>query len=246
MEMGGDLVEFAAEFPDFRRGNAFALRITMNMRGALMNETDDDIPDLLRRAEAGEAAARDELFVRFRPRLKQMVRLRMNRLLQGRVDESDIVQESALEAARQFEQYLAERPLPFYLWLRQIAGRKLIDAHRRHLGARQRGAAQELSLHRGPLPAADSASLAAQLLGKLTSPSQAATRAEACLRVQEVLNAMDPIDREMLALRHFEQMTNSEVAQILEIGESAASSRYVRALRRLKEELQRIPGLLLE
>src|SRR5262249_5813469 len=155
--------------------------IGMNMRSALMNETDDDIPDLLRRAEAGEAVARDELFVRFRPRLRQMVRLRLNRLLQGGVDESDVVQESGLGGARRFDRDLAERPLPFYLWLRQIAGRKLIEIHRRHLGARQRGAAQEVSLHRGPLPAADSASLAAQLLGKLTSPSEAATRAETCL-----------------------------------------------------------------
>ncbi len=211
-----------------------------------MNETDNDIAELLQRAAAGEAAARDELFARFRPHLKRMVRLRLNRLLQGRVDESDVVQESALEAARNLDAYLAERPLPFYLWLRQIVGHKLIDTHRRHLGARQRGVAQEVSLHRGPLPAADSASLAAQLLGKLTSPSAAATRAETCLQVQEILNAMDPIDREMLALRHFEQLTNAEVAQILDLGESAASSRYVRALRRLKEELQRIPGLLLE
>ncbi len=176
-----------------------------------------------------------------------MVRLRLNRLLQGRVDESDVIQESSLEAARQFDEYLAERPLPFYLWLRQIVGRKLIDIHRRHLGARQRGAAQEVSLHYGALPAADSASLAAQLLGKLTSPSRRRRLGpETRLRVQEVLNAMDPIDREMLALRHFEQMTNAEVAHTLDIGESAASSRYVRALRRLKEELKRIPGLLFD
>jgi RNA polymerase sigma-70 factor (ECF subfamily) len=216
------------------------------MRCAGMNETDDDISDLLRRSSEGDAAARDELFTRYRPRLKRMVRLRLNRLLQGRVDESDVIQESSLEAARQFDEYLAERPLPFYLWLRQIVGRKLIDIHRRHLGARQRGVAQEVSLHYGALPAADSASLAAQLLGKLTSPSEAATRAETRLRVQEVLNAMDPLDREMLALRHFEHMTNAEVAQTLDIGESAASSRYVRALRRLKEELKRIPGLLFD
>jgi RNA polymerase sigma-70 factor (ECF subfamily) len=216
------------------------------MRRAVMNEADEDIPDLLNRASAGDQAARDELFARYRPRLKRMVRLRLNRLLQGRIDESDVIQESSLEAARTFDEYLAERPLPFYLWLRQIVGRKLIDTHRRHLGARQRSAADEVSLHHGALPAADSASLAAQLLGKLTSPSEAATRAEARLRVQEILNAMDPIDREMLALRHFEQMTNAEVAQTLGIGESAASSRYVRALRRLKDELKRIPGLLFD
>src|SRR5262249_56814589 len=108
----------------------------------------------------------------------------------------------------------ATPPLPFYLWLRCITGRKIIDAHRRHLGAKQRDAAQEVSLHRGALPAADSISLAAQLLGRLTGPASAAIRAETRLRVQEVLNGMDPLDREVLALRHFEQMTNAQAARI--------------------------------
>jgi RNA polymerase sigma-70 factor (ECF subfamily) len=105
-----------------------------------------------------------------------------------------------------------------------------------------RDAAQEVSLHRGPMPAASSGSLAAQLLGRLTSPSQAAIKAETRLRVQEVLNSMDPIDREILALRHFEQLTNAEVAETLEMNESTASSRYLRALKRLKDELSQYPG----
>lgn len=208
-----------------------------------MSKTDDEIAGLVRRAAEGDGSARDELLTCYRQRLKRMVRLRLNRQLQGRVDESDIVQEASLEAARHLDDYLANPPLPFYLWLRHITGRRLIDAHRRHLGAKQRDAAQEVSLHRGALPAADSISLAAQLLGKLTGPAHAAIRAETRLRVQEVLNNMDPIDREMLALRHFEQMTNAEVAQVLELGESAASSRYLRALKRLKDELKQIPGL---
>jgi RNA polymerase sigma-70 factor (ECF subfamily) len=208
-----------------------------------MSRSDEEIAGLVRQGAAGDAAARDELLTCFRSRLKRMVRLRLNRQLQGRVDESDIVQEATLDAARHLDEYLANPSLPYYLWLRHITGRKLIDAHRRHLGAKQRDAAQEVSLHRGALPAADSISLAAQLLGKLTGPTHAAIRAETRLRVQEVLNAMDPVDREMLALRHFEQMTNAEVAQVLELGESAASSRYLRALKRLKEELKQIPGL---
>jgi RNA polymerase sigma-70 factor (ECF subfamily) len=93
------------------------------------------------------------------------------------------------------------------------------------------------------MPAASSASLAAQLLGRLTSPSQAAVKAEARLRIQEVLNAMDPLDREVLALRHFEQLNNGEVARTLEINASTASTRYLRALKRLKDEVQNIPGL---
>ena len=110
------------------------------------------------------------------------------------------------------------------------------------MGAKIRDAAQEVSLHRGPMPAASSGSLAAHLLGQLTSPSQAAIKAETRLRVQEVLNGMDPLDREILALRHFEQLTNAEVAATLEMNESTASSRYLRALKRLKDELSQYPG----
>lgn len=203
----------------------------------------EDLAELLAQAAAGDATALNQLFSRYRKRLKQMVRLRLNRRLQGRIDDSDILQEAYLEAAKRLPEYLANRPLPFFLWLRQLTEEKLIDAHRRHLGAKMRDAAQEVSLHRGPMPAASSASLAAQLLGRLTSPSQAAIKAETRLRVQEVLNKMDPFDREVLALRHFEQLTNAEVAQALGLNESTASSRYLRALKRLKDELCDLPGL---
>ena len=115
--------------------------------------------------------------------------------------------------------------------------------HRFHLGAQMRDAGQEVSLHRGPFPQASSVSLAAQLLGKLTSASRAAIRAEHKLIVQEALNGMDPIDREVLALRHFEHLSNDETALILGITKSAASNRYIRALKRLKGVLSAIPGL---
>ena len=202
-----------------------------------------DLAELLARAAAGDEEALTELFSRYRKRLKQMVRLRLNRRLQGRIDDSDVLQEAYLEAARRLPEYLADRPLPFFLWLRHLTGEKLIDTHRRHLGAKMRDAAQEVSLHRGPMPAASSASLAAQLLGRLTSPSQAAVKAETRLRVQEVLNRMDLLDREVLALRHFEQLSNAEVAETLGLNESTASSRYLRALKRLKDELCDLPGL---
>jgi RNA polymerase sigma-70 factor (ECF subfamily) len=200
--------------------------------------------ELLTQAAAGDEAALSQLFTRYRKRLKQMIRLRLNRRLQGRIDESDILQEAYLEAAKRLPEYLAKRPLPFFLWLRRMTGEKLIDAHRRHLGAKMRTAAQEVSLHRGPMPVASSASLAAQLLGCLTSPSQAAIKAETRLRVQEVLNSMDPLDREIIALRHFEQLSNPEVAETLGLHPSTASSRYLRALKRLKDKLSHLPGLL--
>ena len=202
-----------------------------------------EIAELLAQAAAGDETAVTQLFTRYRKRLKQMVRLRLNRRLQGRIDDSDILQEAYLEAAKRLPEYLAKKPLPFFLWLRRLIGEKLIEAHRRHLGAKMRDAGQEVSLHRGPMPAASSASLAAQLLGHLTSPSQAAIKAETRLRVQEVLNSMDPLDREIIALRHFEQLSNPEVAETLGLNESTASSRYLRALKRLKDELRDLPGL---
>jgi RNA polymerase sigma-70 factor (ECF subfamily) len=130
-----------------------------------------------------------------------------------------------------------------FLWLRLVTGERLLIIHRRHLGAQMRDAGQEVSLHRGPFPQATSASLAAQLLGRLTSPTQAAIRAEMQVRLQEALNSMDPLDREVLVLRHFEELSNNETAAVLGIRKSAASNRYVRALKRLKEILATMPGL---
>jgi RNA polymerase sigma-70 factor (ECF subfamily) len=118
----------------------------------------------------------------------------------------------------------------------------LTRLHRRHLGTKMRDAGREVSLYREPLPAASSMALAAQLLGKHTSPTQAAVRAERMLRLQDALNTLDPIDREVLALRHFEELTRAEAAKVLGIEESAAAKRYVRALKRLKDILAALPG----
>src|SRR6516165_5149325 len=151
--------------------------------------------DLLPLAAAGDEAAARDLFSRYRARLKRMVHLRLSRRLQGRVDDSDVLQEAYLDVARRLPEYAAQPKLPFYLWLRHMTGLKLAEIHRRHLGTQLRDADREVTLHRGGLPEADSVSLAAQLLGQLTTPSQAAIRAETRLLVQEALNAMDPIDR---------------------------------------------------
>jgi RNA polymerase sigma-70 factor (ECF subfamily) len=132
--------------------------------------------------------------------------------------------------------------MPAFLWFRWITGERLIDMHRRHLGTQARDAGMEVSLHRGPMPQATSVSLAELLLGRLTSPTRAARRAEMQVRLQDVLNTMDPIDREVLTLRHFEELSNSETAQVLGLTKSAASNRYMRALMRLKETLAAMPG----
>lgn len=197
----------------------------------------DDVESLLRSAAGGDAQAQTQLFERFRPRLKKMVRLRLNRRLQGRIDDSDIVQDALLAASRRLPQYLENPQAPFFLWLRRITGDKLLETHRTHLGTQARDAEREVSLHRGALPPATSVSLAAQLVGRLTSPSQAAVKAEMRIQLQEALNSLDPLDREILALRHFEQLTNAEAAQELELEPSAASKRYIRALARLQKVL---------
>jgi RNA polymerase sigma-70 factor, ECF subfamily len=174
-----------------------------------------------------------------------MVQLRLDRRLIGRVDASDILQDAYLEVRRRFADYAQGRgePLPFFLWLRLLTGQKMTDLHRKHLGTQMRDLGLEVSLHRGKMPHASSASLAARLLGKLTSASRAAIRAEHRLIVQEALDRMDRIDREILVLRHFEHLTNQEVALVLGLGKTAASQRYVRALKRLKDILVTIPGL---
>jgi RNA polymerase sigma-70 factor, ECF subfamily len=201
-----------------------------------------DLDELLRRVQCGDERALIALFTRYRDRLRRMVRLRLDRRLQGRLDPSDVLQEAYLDVARRADEYIANRSIPVFLWLRLITGQRLAALHRQHLGAQMRDAGQEVSLHRGALPHATSASLAALLLGRFTSPTQAAQRAEMQIRLQEVINAMDPIDREVLTLRHFEELSNVETAQVLGIQKAAASNRYLRALKRLKDTLASMPG----
>jgi RNA polymerase sigma-70 factor (ECF subfamily) len=198
--------------------------------------------DLLRRAQAEDKAALGALFAHYRDRLRQMIRLRLDRRVYGRLDPSDVLQEAYLDVARRFHEYAAAPTVSFYLWLRALTGQRLIDLHRQHLGAQMRDAGREVSLYRGALPQASSASLAQQMLAGLTSPTQAAVRAEMQVLLQEALNSMDPLDREVVVLRHFEELTNVETAQVLGIENSAASKRYIRAIRRLKAILDRVPG----
>ena len=160
---------------------------------------------LLARALAGDEAAFAALFDAQRDRLRRLVRLRLDRRLSGRVDSDDVLQDAYLEARKRLPDYARDpQAMPFHLWLRLVTGQKLTDLHRFHLGAQARDAGMEVSLHRGAFPQASSVSLAAQLLGKMTSASRAAIRAEHKLILQEALNGMDPIDREVLTLRHFE------------------------------------------
>jgi RNA polymerase sigma-70 factor (ECF subfamily) len=183
-----------------------------------------------------------ESFALHREQLRRMVYLRLDRRLQSRVDPSDVLQEAFLEASARYGDYCEKPVMPLFVWLRFLVGQRLLIMHRQHLGVKARDAGRDVSLYQGALPTATSESLAAQLLGDLTSPSEAATRAELQVRLQVALNGMDAIDREVLALRHFEQLSNKETAQVLGIQERTASNRYIRALRRLREILVAMPG----
>jgi RNA polymerase sigma-70 factor, ECF subfamily len=210
--------------------------------GTLMDNNSADTARILKQARAGDQAALDEIFDRHRARLRRMVELRLDRRLQARIDASDVIQEAYVDAVRRLDEYLSRPDYPLFLWLRLIVGERLLKLHRHHLGTRMRDAELEVSIYRGALPAASSAALAAQLLGKHTSPTQAAVRAERMLRLQEALNSLDPMDREVLSLRHFEEMSLAETARWLKIEEAAAAKRYIRALRRLKAILASMPG----
>jgi RNA polymerase sigma-70 factor (ECF subfamily) len=207
-----------------------------------MSDDPSRVDDLVRRATGGEEKALAELFAQHRSRLRQMVKVRLDRRLQGRVDPSDVLQDAFVDLAEKLPEY-AERTavVPFYLWLRLVVAERLIRVHRHHLGAAMRDAGREVSIHRNSYPDAGSASMAAQLIGHLTTVSRAAQRSETRLILQRALDGMDPIDREVIALRHFEELGNDEVASVLGITRAAASKRYVRAMLRLKRVLDPAP-----
>ncbi len=210
--------------------------------GAVIEAVDDGLEELLARASSGDAAAFADLFGRHRARLRRMVGLRLDRRLRGRVDASDVLQEAYLDAARQLPAFLAGRTLPIALWLRLVAGQRLARVHRQHLGASMRDAGREVSIHRGGMPEASSASLAERLAGTFTTASQACARSERQGQLQAALDRLDENDREIIALRHFEELTNGEAAEVLGLSKTAASNRYMRALARLQAELADEPG----
>ena len=203
-----------------------------------MGEIDPEELELLRSGDSDQLA---EVFSRYQDRLQRMIRFRLDRRLYGRIDSADVLQEVWLDASKRVAEYAASPAVPFYVWLRQIAWQTIIDLHRRHLGAQKRSVANEVAIGGGREDT--SLSIAARLAGNLTSPSQAAMRDERMLQLRQALEDMDEIDREVLALRHFEELGNNEVAEILGLQKTAASNRYIRALKRLKEVLEQFPDL---
>jgi RNA polymerase sigma-70 factor (ECF subfamily) len=196
-----------------------------------------DTEELLRRAEQGDTQARQAVLVRHRQRLKQMVALHLDRRLAARIDPSDVVQEALLDATRGLDDYLRQRPLPFYPWLRQLAWERLIELHRRHLHAQRRSVKREEPL--APHLSDESAQqLAERVLARQSGPSNHAIRSELRARIRTALDQLGERDREVLVLRHLEQLSTSETAAILGIREGAVKTRHLRALERLRQLLE--------
>lgn len=180
-------------------------------------------------------------FTEHRPRLKQMLQFRMDPRLRARTDLSDVLQEAYIDAYQRLGHFAKQPEMSFYLWLRQVTMQRLIDLHRRHLMAGKRDVRQEVRLEQQRYNATTSAAIARHFIDAIVSPSQVAMRQEMLAQLESTLESMEDMDREVLALRHFEELGNGEVAELLGISEGAASNRYVRALSRLRKLLEQIP-----
>jgi RNA polymerase sigma-70 factor, ECF subfamily len=197
---------------------------------------------LLDRAAAGEGAAWGALMTAHQDRLARMVAFRMDPRLRGRIDAADVVQDAFVAASAHRQDYFRAPSVPLFLWLRGVVSNKLLEMHRHHLGAHMRDAKRERALEVAGAWDDTTAALCAQLAGHLTSPCVAAGRDEIKTRLADALAKLDATDREVLTLRHFEQLTNAEAAQVVGIQERAAAKRYLRALERLKTILSELPG----
>jgi RNA polymerase sigma-70 factor (ECF subfamily) len=191
---------------------------------------------LLTDAKGGDAGAVNQLLEGHRDAVRRMIDLRMDQVLKRRVDASDIVQEVLIEANRRLRDYLANPVIPFHLWLRQMAKDRLIDAHRRHRQAGRRSMDREQSLAVAA-PDQSSINLAAQLRDQQLTPAAAAAWAELQRRFEAACAQLDDQDREIVLMRHFEHLANSEAAESLGLSAQAASMRYLRAMRRLRKLL---------
>lgn len=198
---------------------------------------------LLERLREGDTKALATLFEGYRPRLWRIINFRLDHRLAGRVDAEDVLQETYLNAAQRIQHVFTDSPDGVFVWLRLIVQQTLVQIHRRYFGAKSRDVHRERSTQNrwGGNGDSESFSISSQLLGHLTSPSQAALRQELSQQLQVALETMSDLDREVLILRHFEELTNQETARVLKISQQAASLRYVRALTRLKQVLAAIP-----
>ncbi|MEO2033263.1 MAG: sigma-70 family RNA polymerase sigma factor, partial [Planctomycetaceae bacterium] len=195
----------------------------------------------VQRLREGESAALGELFSLCQKRLRQMLHFRLDHRLTRRVDVDDVLQEAFIDAAKRLTHLQqTDDDASAYVWLRLVTLQTLADTHRFHLGAQARDMAREVPT-RDASAQSTARSMAHMLVGRLTSPSQAIQRVEAIEQVQAALELMTPIDQEILALRNFEELTNTEAAEILKIEPGTASLRFIRALKRLQQMMVQFP-----
>lgn len=201
-----------------------------------MSESIPDQPEVLEQLRRDGQQGLAVHFQRLRARLARIVAFRLDRRLSGRVSESDVLQEAYVRAAKRLENYLSQpAPPPLFVWLRMELQQQLIDTHRAHLVTEKRDVRREIGLFGFADPNGTSRAMAFELSAQMTSPSQLLRRAEQLAWLESALNQMNDLDREVIALRHFEELSNDETAQVLQISPDAASKRYLRALKRLKE-----------
>ena len=209
-----------------------------------MNANDPDSTEtqnLLRQVQSGNAKALEQLFLQHEKYLRRVIELRLDQRMRTRLDVSDVVQETHLEIARRIEDYIRRRPMSFRLWLRKTAHERLLMQNRRHLNAQQRALGREVAI-----PDRSSTALAQQLLAGGTSPSRKAQQYETAAKVRSAVEQLPERDSEIILMRNFEELTNNEVAELLQIDAVAASKRYGRALLRLRNILveRGLSGLL--
>jgi RNA polymerase sigma-70 factor (ECF subfamily) len=205
--------------------------------------TSSDPEKLEREVRDGDRTALASLFASHADRIKRWVELRLDPRLRGRLSASDVIQETFLAADQRLEHFRERPDMPFSVWVLLLAGQRLTDAHRRHLGAEARNAGREIAM--GTFFASTSSvNIAERLATDLTSPSQAAVRQEIHEFLVQAIEAMDPLDREVLMLRHFDELSNEEISKLLDIPKGTASRRYIRALGRLREILEPFSGFL--
>jgi RNA polymerase sigma-70 factor, ECF subfamily len=210
------------------------------MRGERGEPSVDALVD---RVLHGDRNALAEVFAKHRDRLWRIVSFRIDPRLRGRVDADDVLQEAYLNAERRIQHVIQDAPDGLFVWFRMIVSQTMAEIHRRHLGVQRRDPMREQSLNAGFSADATSFSISSHLFGHLTSPSQAALRKELSEQLEFALSSMEDLDREVLAMRHFEELSNRETAHALGLTEQAASARYVRALTRLQHILKAIPGI---
>jgi RNA polymerase sigma-70 factor (ECF subfamily) len=198
--------------------------------------------ELVNRVIQGDQRALAELFSLFRPRLWRLVAFRLHPQLQGRIDADDVLQDAWLRAVDRMDSFLKDASASCFLWFRTIVSQTLVDLHRYHMLAQKRSAAKEFSIDKGWSTESTSSSLAFHLQQPAKSPSSTLSRAEQAKKLDVALKGMNENDREVLALRHFEELNNGETARVLNMTEQAASARYIRALARLKQVLEVFPG----